>query len=116
LFQRADENAAKYLARSPEEHETYRKQKWVDSQNQVYLHLQFHPQDPPSHAIQRLWREQVSHPTGELPLPKIQNSVKDEVGFSKLVVAYGRPLNLRNRFSVRDITGRGKPASEYLAE
>jgi hypothetical protein len=109
LFQRAEEN-------SPEEHETHRKQKWVDSQNQVYLHLQFHPEDPPSHAIQRLWKEQVSHPPGELPLPRLQNCVKDEVGFSKLVVAYSRPLNLRNRFSVRDITGRGKPASEYLAE
>jgi hypothetical protein len=116
LFQRAEESAAKYLARSPEEHITHQQQKWVDSQNQVYLHLQFHPEDPPSHAIQRLWREQVSHPPGELPLPKMQNCAKDAVGFSKLVVAYSRPLNLRNRFSVRDIKGRGKPASEYLAE
>jgi hypothetical protein len=44
------------------------------------------------------------------------NFAKERVGFSKLVVAYSRPLNLQNRFSVRDIHGRGKLVSEYLAE
>jgi hypothetical protein len=46
----------------------------------------------------------------------MENHRGDQVGFSKLVVAYSRPLNLRNRFSVRNIDGRGRNVSSYLAE
>ena len=46
----------------------------------------------------------------------MKNDTEEEVGLSKLVVAYSRPLNLKNRFTVRDIHGRGKPVSEYLAK
>jgi hypothetical protein len=45
----------------------------------------------------------------------MKNLAKARVGFSKLVVAYSRPLNLQNRFSVRNIHGRGKKVSDYLA-
>ncbi|KAL7503236.1 hypothetical protein ACHAXN_001050 [Cyclotella atomus] len=116
LFCRAEENASNYLSRSPEERERLRVQKKTQSSDQVFFHLQFHPENPPSRDIQRLWREQVSHPPGEPPLNTLKNLSKCEVGFSKLVVAYSRPPNLRNRFSVRDIHDRGRPVSDYLAE
>ena len=38
------------------------------------------------------------------------------MGFDRLVVAYSRPLNLRNFFSGRDISEKGSPVSTYLAE
>ena len=116
LFHRAETNAQAYINRSPEEKERQRREKWVDSRNQVYFHLQYHPEDPPSSEIQKIWREYVSHPTDESPLAELENYDNVKVGLSKLVVAYSRPLNLQNRFSVRDIHGRGKPVSEYLAE
>ena len=39
----------------------------------------------------------------------------DNVDIRKLIVAYSRPLNLGNRFSVRNIHGRGKDVSKFLA-
>jgi hypothetical protein len=110
------ENASNYLSRSPEEHERRRVQKKARSSDQVFFHLQFYPESPPSHDIQRLWRQQVSHPPGEPPLNTLKNLSNCEVGFSKLVVTYSWPLILPNRFSVRDIHNRGRPVSEYLAE
>lgn len=114
LFQRAEVNAANYLSRSTEEHDRLRISKEAKSSDQVFFHLQFHPNDPPSRDIQSIWREHVSHPPGDAPLNTLKNLNKCAVGFSKLVVAYSRPLNLRNRFTVRDIHNRGRPVSEYL--
>ncbi|KAL7502226.1 hypothetical protein ACHAXN_000240, partial [Cyclotella atomus] len=116
LFRRAEENALNYINRSAEDRERLSKLKSIDSQNQVYFHLQFHPEDPPSRDIQRIWQEHVSHPKNETPLSLCKNLDDERVGFSKLVVAYSRPLNLKNRFSVRDIHSRGRPVSEYLAK
>lgn len=116
LFRRAEENAANYLHRSPEQHEAIRQQKAAESSSQVFFHLQYHPEDPPSRDIQCLWRDYVSHPQGELPLSEMENLDGAKVGFNKLVVAYSRPLNLRNRFSVRDIHGRGQPVSSFLVK
>jgi hypothetical protein len=116
LFRRAEENALNYINRSAEDRERLSKLKSIDSQNQVYFHLQFHPEDPPSRDIQRIWQEHVSHPKNETPLSLCKNLDDERVGFSKLVVAYSRPLNLKNRFSVCDIHSRGRPVSEYLAK
>jgi hypothetical protein len=116
LFRRAEENAATYMNRSDEDKERLCKLKKIASNKQIYFHLQYHPEDPPSRDIQKIWKEHVSHPADDAPLHHCYNLDKQRVGFSKLVVAYSRPLNLKNRFSVRDIHSRGRPVSEYLAE
>ena len=116
LFRKAEANAKAYLNRSEAEREQLRKQKWIDSHNQVFFHLQYHPEDPRSSEIQSLWRELVSQPDNETPLPDLENCMGEKVGISRLVVAYSRPLNLRNRFTVREISGRGEPVSTYLAK
>jgi hypothetical protein len=116
LFDKAEANARAYMQLSPEERERVKQQKALDAHNQVFLHLQYHPNDPQSRDIQRIWREQVLQPEGETPLPDMENITGDRVGIDKLVVAYSRPLNLKNRFSVRDINGRGKSVSEHLAQ
>ena len=116
LFDKAEANAQAYMQLSQEEREHVRQQKSLDAHNQVFLHLQYHPNDPQSRDIQRIWREQVLQPEGETLLPDMENITGDRVGINKLVVAYSRPLNLKNRFSVRDINGRGKSVSEHLAQ
>jgi hypothetical protein len=116
LFRHAEENAAVYMGRSEEEKERLRKLKKISSNKQIYFHLQYHPEDPPSRDIQKIWKEHVSHPADDAPLHYCYNLEKQGVGFSKLVVVYSRLLNLKNWFSVRDIHGRGRPASEYLAK
>jgi hypothetical protein len=59
----------------------------------------------------------VSHSSDAGPLSQMKNLdlAKERVGFSKLVVTHSRPLNLQNTFSVRNIHGRGKKVSQYLA-
>jgi hypothetical protein len=71
---------------------------------------------PSTQDIQKLWREQVAFPDGDHPVRTMKNAAKVPVNFDKLVVAYSRPLNLCNRFTVRNIDGRGKAVSDYLAE
>ena len=83
-------------------------------QPQVFLHLQYQAEDSLTREIQKLWRDLVSEPPGETPLCNLENGFHERVGISKLVVTYSWPLNLRNRFTVRDIHCRGKPVAEYL--
>eukprot|EP00956_Cyclotella_meneghiniana_P014720 scaffold22143_cov41-Cyclotella_meneghiniana.AAC.11 len=116
IFERAEINATKYLRRTEAETKQMAKDKWKQSRKQVFFHLQYHPEDPQTREIQKLWRDLVSDPPGETPLCNLTNGSQDRVGISKLVVVYSRPLNLRNRFTVCDIHCRGKPVSEYLAE
>ena len=115
LFLKAEENATSYLLRSPEEHRALRKRKREDPHHQVYFHLEFHPNDPPARKIQKLWRDYVSNPAEDSPLSEMKNKMGEEVDIRKLIVAYSRPLNLGNRFSVRNIHGRGKDVSKFLA-
>ena len=116
IFTRAEKNAAEYLKRCSTSRNELPHRKSTSSERQLFYHIQFHPEDPPSKEIQRVWRETVSHPEGEPELSSMDNQFKQKVGKSKLVVAYSRPLNLRNRFTVRDIHCRGRAVSEYLVE
>ena len=80
------------------------------------MYLKYHPEDPPSKELQCLWRDQVAHPFNETPLCELENYEKVKMGFDRLVIAYSRPLNLRNLFSVCNISGKGSAVSSYLAE
>lgn len=116
LFQRAEENAANYMARTEADHQQRRASRKEEAESCIRLHLTYHPDELPAKDIQELWRNNVARPPGETPLPKCVNHLEEEVGFEKLVVAYHRPTNLGNLFSIRDIHGRGKQVSQYLAE
>jgi hypothetical protein len=115
LFARAEENAETYMSRSPAQRLSLIEEKKQAAKQQLYFHLRYHPEDPPSTTIQRLWKECIFSPEGKNPLPLMTNYEGERVGINKLIVAYSRPLNLRNKFSVRNIHGRGRPVSEYLA-
>ena len=115
LFTRAIENAKNYMTQTAEDKALNKLRKEEEARQQVYFHLQFHPEDPAAREIQELWRGLVSHPPGEPPLAEMKNRGGAAVGIDRLVIAYSRPLNLRNKFSVRDITGRGREVSSYLA-
>jgi len=114
LFIRAEENAEAYLSRSPEDHAARKSKTEEEARQLLFFHLQFHPEDPLASEIQSLWREYVSHPANEPPLPQMRNRDGEQCNLDKLVIAYSRPLNLRNQFSVRNIHGRGRDVSEYL--
>eukprot|EP00956_Cyclotella_meneghiniana_P032435 scaffold89233_cov70-Cyclotella_meneghiniana.AAC.1 len=62
IFERAEINATKYLRRTEAESKQMAKDKWKQSRKQVFFHLQYHPEDPQTREIQKLWRDLVSDP------------------------------------------------------
>jgi hypothetical protein len=100
IFSQAEENALKYINSTAEEQARHTKQKLMDSQKQIYFHLQFHLENPPARDIQALWKDYISHPHIGVPFQYMKNLNKERVGFDKLVIPNSRPLNLQNRFTV----------------
>jgi hypothetical protein len=79
-------------------------------------YLEYHPNELPARDVQQFWRDNVARPPGEAPLPRYVNHLEEKVGFEKLLAAYHWPTNLRNLFSIRNIHGREKEVSSYLAK
>jgi hypothetical protein len=116
LFSRAEDNARTFLQRNTMvEHNKQNKRKAGEPQK-LFLHLQYHPEDPTAHEIQELWRQHVSQPRHEPPLHTLESLDGHPFGPTRLIVAYSRPLNLRNTFSVRNIHNRGREVSSYLTD
>jgi hypothetical protein len=59
LFAKANKNAQQHLCRTPEEFKVMQDKKLVQGSRRIFFHLQYHPVDPNSKVIQRVWREQV---------------------------------------------------------
>ena len=89
-----------------------RPEKEEDS-NHIFLHLQYHPNDPQSPELQEAWRTTMVEPPGFEQLPKIKNFKRQEIGLDRMIVCYSRPLNLGNLLSYRKLKPTGPPASSY---
>ena len=87
-----------------------------------FMHLRFHPQDPPSSAIQQAWRSRVSNPPRRQPLadlPVYSTVSRQEHPFTtdRLIVCYHRPPNLGNLLSYRKLRPDAGPSvSSYLPD
>ena len=82
----------------------------------VIFHVQYHPQDPPSHVIQQAWRDLVSAPQYKMPLYRIPNpSTRQRPNIQRMIIAYSRPMNLGNMLSHRALEqhNNGPPASSF---
>lgn len=101
LFTKAIKNAKAYLKRSPAEHAARKLANESSAERRVFLHLPFHPHDPTSKEVQRIWREQVMHPPEMPPLQAVTNDKGHRVPIDRLTIAYHRAPNLGNSFSVR---------------
>jgi hypothetical protein len=82
----------------------------------VYLHVPFHPSDPPSRDLQRIFRSTLLEPPKEPRLPLLKNRNGDSLGIERMVVAYHRPRNLGNILSPRRLTTAGDPVSSIFAK
>ena len=93
----------------------FKEQRRLASKRRVFLHLPFHPNDPPSREIQSLWRRLVQRPRGKTALNRLRCRSGVLVPIDQLVIAYSRAPNLGNLFSYRKICQRsGPPVSSYL--
>ena len=67
----------------------------------IMLHLPYHPKNPPSATIQRLFRETFAH-------------APNRTGIDRLIIAYSRSRNLGEILSYRQITvSNGPPVSSF---
>lgn len=83
----------------------------------IFYHLQYHPDDPPSSALQRSWKRYVAQPPFSPPLRALLNHEGYPIGLERMIVAYKRPPNLGNLLSYRQLpTDSGPPVSSYRAE
>ena len=80
----------------------------------LFFHLRYHPLNPPSQTIQRIWRSTISTPPFSRPLAEIKNHDGHPIGIDRMIVAYNRPLNLGNILSYRKLRNyNGPPISSF---
>jgi hypothetical protein len=114
LFHKATQNAIAYTSRPPEEQTTRQQLQKTKTEHTVFFHLQFHPQDPTARDLQHTWQQTVATPPNDTPLTNLQNIDGIRVPIQSLTIAYSRPANLRNQFSIRKIENRGRAVSSYV--
>ena len=115
LFNKAIDNAKTYIATNDTTRALRKRKLELAAKRRVFLHLPFHPNDPSSQEVQRLWRDFVSHPPGEAPLSTVPNDQGYPIPIDKLTIAYHRAPNFGNLFSVRKIQKQPGPrVSSFL--
>ena len=66
----------------------------------LFFHLQYHPSDPPSNDLQRIWRRTLFRPAGSRPLSDLDSSHRrGKIGTDRMIICYNRPPNLENLVS-----------------
>jgi hypothetical protein len=91
----------------------------TQQENPVFLHLEYHPLDPSSSTIQKLFETHVLKSNSRNryypPLAKLKNKQGRETGINCLIIAYHRPLNLGNILAPRKFDSRaGLSVSEHF--
>jgi hypothetical protein len=87
----------------------------VDMNSTIILHMNYHPSDPSSKAIQSVFREDVLEPPGLRTLPTLRNHKNHEIGINRLLVAYHRPPNIGSLLSPRLMKADNGPlVSSYI--
>ena len=115
LFVKGIDNAKSYMALSQVQREARKTAKVGRSDERVCFHIPFHPQNPPSKRIQRLWRETILSPAGEKMFTDLRNANGFPVPVKRLIVAYSRNPNIANLTSYRILSKRtGLKASTFI--
>jgi len=115
IFLGAIQNARKFLATSKKQRADAKFAKHDAAQRRLYLHLEFHPQNPSSAKIQQLFNDTVLNPPGKKQLNEVDGGFGHKVPIDAMTIAYHRAPNLGDMFSYRDISKRnGPPVSSYM--
>lgn len=82
--------------------------------NTLFLHLLYHPNDPTSKEIQKMYRNHVAHPKNELPINQMRTKSGAKFNNNRLIVAYHRHANLGNLISPRKLSNSSTQVSTYI--
>jgi hypothetical protein len=106
LFQKAMDNTKAYLRCTSLDHLQTRSKKEAANRQRVFLHLPYHPANPSSKAIQKLWARRVAMPPGQLPLNQLTNEQGYSIPIEQLTIAWHRSPNLSSLLSYRKLHNR----------
>ena len=115
LFQQAMDNAKVYLQRTPLDHLRAKSKKETAHRRRVFLHLPYHPANPSSKAIQKLWADRVANPPGQPSFSRLTNESGYNIPVEQLTIAWHRSPNLGNLLSYRKLHNRtGLKVSSFI--
>jgi len=113
IFERAAEHAENFLLLTPDDKKQKREQKKCSNARKLFLHLPYHPHDPPSSILQRLFREHILFLADETPFFEVDIGNNAPVDIDGMITCYHRHPNLGNIFSVRKLCKKeGSRAAE----
>ena len=115
VFDKAIKNAIAFTSRSEHSILQQRMRKKALSGRRIAFHLKYHPNDPTSQVIQKLFKDCIFEPPGKKRLNQLTNFEGEIIPTDGIVLAYSRPLNISNLLSYRKIHNRpGPKVSSYL--
>jgi hypothetical protein len=115
LFEKGVDNATDYILMTLEQREARKKAKVGKSDERIFLHIPFHPQNPSSGNLQHLWNDLIYSPPGEENLNRLKNHLGHRVPIKRLIVAYRRNPNIANLTSYRKLSSRtGLKVSSFI--
>ncbi|KAL7493317.1 hypothetical protein ACHAWT_002399 [Skeletonema menzelii] len=116
LFEKAARNAEAYLSKSDTEIAADKAKKKEENSKRIFFHLKYHPNDPPSRVIQKLFRECIMQPEGEKPFRDVRNSGGQQIPIERLTICYSTHPNLKSMLSYRKISRRSLKVSSFLKD
>ena len=79
-----------------------------------FFKIPYHPQNPPSHLIQRAWKECIANPPFGKALEFVDIKFR-RIGHHRFVICYNRAKNLGNILTYRKIhPDSGPPVSSFI--
>jgi len=88
LFEKGINNALLYLSQNQEQQDAVKKAKVGKSDERLFLHIPYHPQNPSSGFVQNIWRNLVLSPPGNENLNQLTNWEGHHVPIKRLIVAF----------------------------
>ena len=112
LFQRAHEKYSPLLTNTRLHTPPLNDDALLDTR--IFLHTKYHPTNPTSSTLQKIWRDTVLHPPTKTPLHLVKNLHSHCLELNQMTVAYSRHQNLGNLLSYRNLhLNTGPPVSSY---
>jgi hypothetical protein len=96
LFEKGINNAIFYLSQTQEQRDATKKAKIGKLDQGIFLHIPYHPQNPSSGFVQKLWQNPVLLPPDKENLNQLTNWEGHHVPIKRLIIAYHCNLNLAN--------------------
>ena len=80
------------------------------ARRRLYLHIEYHDQNPSAHQIQQLFSELVLRPFGKTPLNEMESGHDGaKIPIDAMIIANHRAPNLGDILSYRDIGRKTSP-------